>query len=115
MRQHFCVIAFCILGLMACRKSPQDIAIQRAEEQIKAGLRDPDSAQFSNERAHEDQRFGMVVCGLLNAKNSFGGYVGRRRFYAWVYTASVIVNVDDETDKYANESFDKFWKDIGCG
>lgn len=38
-------------------------------------LKDPDSAQFRNER-----RVGRYLCGEVNAKNSLGGYVGFKRY-----------------------------------
>lgn len=44
---------------------------------IVNGLKDPDSAKFRNVKVKWD-----TVCGEVNAKNSFGGYVGYRRFYA---------------------------------
>ncbi len=49
-------------------------------------LKDPDSAKFLNVRVFSfsalDRTFTMT-CGDLNAKNSFGGYVGSKPF--WVY------------------------------
>jgi len=39
---------------------------------VRESLKDPDSAMFRNQ---------VDGCGEVNAKNSFGGYVGYRRFY----------------------------------
>ena len=50
-----------------------------------ATLKDPASAQFRNV---ELKGGGTVLCGEINAKNSFGGYVGYRPF---VTTASATV------------------------
>lgn len=51
-----------------------DIKLQRmAREFVLGTLRDPGSAQFRNQRGG---------CGEVNAKNSFGGYPGYRRFIA---------------------------------
>lgn len=44
---------------------------------VANGLKDPDSAKFRNVKV----KWGNV-CGEVNAKNSYGGYVGYRRFYA---------------------------------
>lgn len=44
---------------------------------IANGLKDPDSAKFRRVKVKWD-----TVCGEVNAKNSFGGYVGYRRFYS---------------------------------
>lgn len=43
-----------------------------AEKAVTGKLRDPSSAQFRNARIVDDQ----VICGEVNAKNAFGGYVG---------------------------------------
>ena len=40
-------------------------------------LNDPESAQFRNL-----ELAGDAVCGEVNAKNGFGGYVGFQPFYA---------------------------------
>jgi|HubBroStandDraft_6_1064221.scaffolds.fasta_scaffold180952_2 hypothetical protein len=48
--------------------------------EVRNQLRDPDSAEFRNIAAYHDTRFGRMVCGELNAKNSFGGYVGYTGF-----------------------------------
>jgi len=42
-------------------------------------LKDPDSAKFEQVRYNRSTEAG---CGLVNAKNSMGGYVGLRHFVA---------------------------------
>ena len=54
-------------------------------------LVDPESAQFSELRLTRDGS----VCGLINAKNSFGGYVGFKPFYYLSEEASK----DDEKNR----------------
>lgn len=51
-------------------------AIHKAEKVIAADLTDPGSAQFRNVRVAQTG----LVCGEVNAKNQFGGYVGFRQF-----------------------------------
>lgn len=52
----------------------QEIKLQRlAREFLTPHLKDPDSAQFRNQKR---------ICGEVNAKNSFGGYAGFKRFIA---------------------------------
>lgn len=53
-----------------------------------ATLKDPGSAQF---RSMELKAGGTVLCGEINAKNSFGGYVGFRPFVT-TSSATVIWN-----------------------
>lgn len=52
----------------------QEIKLQRlAREFVSLQLKDPDSADFRNQKG---------MCGEVNAKNSFGGYAGFTRFIA---------------------------------
>ena len=44
---------------------------------VTHGLKDPDSAKFRSVKVKWD-----TVCGEVNAKNSYGGYAGYRRFYS---------------------------------
>ncbi|WP_372502401.1 hypothetical protein P7L66_13330 [Tistrella mobilis] len=45
-------------------------------------LKDPDSAKFRDVRLVDHPAGGRVVCGEVNARNSYGGYVGFARFVA---------------------------------
>lgn len=53
------------------------VAAQRA---VRAELKDPDSAEFKDVSANYTEKFGIVACGLVNARNELGGYTGFRRF-----------------------------------
>ena len=48
-----------------------------AQESVKSNLIDPNSAIFEKLTAGADEK---VVCGYVNSKNKFGGYVGRKIF-----------------------------------
>jgi len=50
--------------------------VAAAHERVKDALKDPDSAKFRNEFVARDG----AVCGFVNAKNSYGGYGGFRRY-----------------------------------
>lgn len=55
-------------------------------ELAKHRLKDPDSAKFESVRVFRFKAMDNIVqmtCGNLNAKNSYGGYVGSKSF--WVY------------------------------
>jgi hypothetical protein len=56
---------------------------------VKSMLNDPDSAEFRDLRVSTDK---SIVCGSVNAKNKFGGYVGFRRFY---FQEGGVVVLDD--------------------
>lgn len=49
------------------------------QEKIKASLRDPDSVRFTDIVVSRSSG-APVVCGYVNAKNGFGGYVGKEPF-----------------------------------
>ena len=52
-------------------------AKQKGMELVRSALKDPTSAQFEDVRAADGEG---VVCGLVNAKNSYGGYTGFKIF-----------------------------------
>ncbi len=43
-------------------------------------LKDPESARFGKMWAARDTEGVVTVCGLVNAKNSYGGYTGMSPF-----------------------------------
>lgn len=50
---------------------------------LAAGLKDPSTAQFKWMPVTLTERDGITdYCGLVNGKNSYGGYAGFVRFYA---------------------------------
>jgi hypothetical protein len=60
------------------------MAVEQAKDMIAKQLKDPESAQFQNVVFRETEvisetHFGSI-CGEVNAKNSFGGYTGYKRF-----------------------------------
>jgi hypothetical protein len=62
--------------------SPEQTAIDKVKRSLAYDLKDPDSAKFRNVRAGfrgED----YMVCGELNAKNSYGAYNGYKPFMVW--------------------------------
>ncbi|WP_157073609.1 hypothetical protein [Sphingomonas soli] len=67
----------------ADQSGPSDAAIWTvAQTDIKAKLRDPGSAEFSE--LHTIRRDGKALgtCGKVNSKNGFGGMSGPTRFIA---------------------------------
>ena len=63
-------------------------AMEKAKESIAKSLKDPGSAQF---RDVSIKTFGAnkIVCGEVNGKNSYGGYVGFKRFVAGVNVGTI--------------------------
>jgi hypothetical protein len=73
-------------------------------------LKDPDSARFRNQKS---------VCGEVNAKNSYGGYVGFRRFIA-VGKGVMLEKAIDDLDRSRNkklvdaylDSYNELWESM---
>lgn len=79
-------------------EKPEFKEIIIAREAVKGTLKDPDSAKFQNERIS-----GLLVCGEVNAKNSYGGYTGYKRYIVQDGSA----NFDGEE----HPLFSKWWAD----
>jgi hypothetical protein len=77
----------CALSLAACgngeaarRSIQRNTQIFAAQDRVKAQLRDPGSAEFSDVTVpHEGI---STVCGKVNSRNGFGGMSGPQRFIA---------------------------------
>jgi len=93
-------------------------------------FKDPDSAKFrhlANYRSYiilnngEQSTIGYTLCGEVNAKNSMGGYVGYRKF--WAYTSAsgalsqsksdrpiaAVEDPDYPSRRFADECRDESW------
>ena len=68
-----------ITAQSAVKNSTGGQLIEKAKNAVKHELKDPDSAQFRN--VHIKRGFEGVVQGEVNAKNSYGGYIGFDKFY----------------------------------
>ncbi|KAB8306096.1 hypothetical protein EH228_17540 [Erwinia endophytica] len=76
--------------LLGCKPS-NDQAITFGSRDLASTLKDPDSVKFRGVRFIEDigtkpSYKSGYVCGELNAKNSYGAYVGFQPFYIHVFT-----------------------------
>lgn len=58
-----------------------DIELVTYSTVIKNSLKDPDSAKFADWSGYDLSNGDRVICGKLNAKNSFGAYNGYEPFY----------------------------------
>lgn len=57
------------------------IQVAAVHNGVKAGLKDPFSAVFGRLAASKTSAGLIHVCGIVNSKNSFGGYVGDTAYY----------------------------------
>lgn len=68
---------------------------------VKTMLNDPESARFEDLKVRMDKK---IVCGSVNAKNKFGGYVGFRRFH---FQEGGMVVLDDGKGSLAIHGYER--------
>lgn len=79
-----CLIFVSSFGYAKELTKSQKLEIQEA---VKKELKDPDSAKFKWEKVHDKTAY----CGLVNAKNSYGGFTGYVPFVVVLGIKPVIV------------------------
>lgn len=67
-------------ALAACDSPASDQDLAGTRDAAVRPLKDPDSLVFRDACRIPADNGSVFVCGLANAKNSMGGYVGYRRF-----------------------------------
>lgn len=102
------LVLLCALSLSACGDSEtarlstrNDQKILAAKDLVKAKLRDPESAIFSEVTISPLS----AVCGFVNSRNGFGGMGGRSRF---IVVKSAYLEAQFDAD---NGMFERLWKD----
>ena len=92
-----------LVGLVGCgKKEPTEAELNsfrelKAQESVKALLKDPSSAEFRNMNG---------MCGEVNSKNSFGAYTGFVRF---IGTPDITV-IEGENSQVDQATFNEVWK-----
>ena len=79
--------------------------IDKTKTAVKQRLKDPESAEFSSVKTVEYQG-STVVCGYVNASNSFGGKSGLQRFVG----AGDTVFLEEDGASAVTEA----WNMFGC-
>jgi hypothetical protein len=69
-----------VAATAAAGPDPQFVATAKAN--VVRDFKDPSSAQWRGLYVSKAGTAAQMLCGEVNAKNSLGGYVGFRRFYA---------------------------------
>lgn len=76
------------------------------EQSVRRKLKDPESARFRAFTARKTE-YGAIVCGFVNAKNSYGGYTGFAPFSGYFMkeqtsmsgrTSLSVVTIGDTSD-----------------
>lgn len=76
-------------------------------DQIRNRLKDPESAEFRNVKKFSYLHYMDSLCGEVNARNGFGGYVGFVRFIA--FSDNTVSMEDPELRQYAHPAFETLW------
>lgn len=76
------ILLLSVLVLSGCGPSDKEM-IEFGENEVKSTLKDPTSAIFESFYVKSGEGNGYV-CGTVNAKNSYGGYVGRKNYYIYI-------------------------------
>ncbi|WP_278426490.1 hypothetical protein [Hafnia paralvei] len=71
--------------------------VQKSKKAVIKSLKDPDSAMF--DAIYPSKSFPRAACGSVNAKNSYGGYTGSKRFIATPDTGGLTFEGDDKFDE----------------
>jgi len=96
---RFAAVIACALVMAGCVAPPvtPGVPMKLTEAQIKAvhegvrkGLKDPESARFGDISAVNREGDKITVCGMANAKNSFGGYTGMKPFVGFLSTSPLV-------------------------
>lgn len=74
-------------------KAPRYSLSANETKAIKASvlsrLKDPESATFGKQIAAKDSNGWILVCGSVNAKNSFGGFIGMQPYYVYIIDGQI--------------------------
>lgn len=88
-----------VVGLLTAGCTPAEH--KAAEEAVRQSMKDPDAAQFKNIKSVKTLKAIPVVCGEVNGKNSYGGFVGFKRFAYYPSTGAHYV--EDEKSHVPDE------------
>lgn len=94
-------------GLASCERIP-GTAESAGVNTIRQELSDPSSAQFRTVHLGASEVRPVAVCGEVNAKNQFGGYVGYRRFMV-IGNATVFEHPEEQATYFSDT-----WGKAGC-
>jgi hypothetical protein len=90
--------------------TPKELAA--IKDSLQSTLKDADSVKFKDVEVTLDGKGS--VCGLLNAKNSYGAYIGYAYFFGMVFTehqkvpVAMVLSVDDGDSNVAEQMCKKY-------
>lgn len=93
------MVALAVPPALARKSVAQSPLITQAQASVRSILKDPGSAIFIRSDVFQN---GRIVCGLVNAKNSYGGYTGERTFL-WDAVNDKVLILEDNADRTVAE------------
>ncbi|TWF53266.1 hypothetical protein [Neorhizobium alkalisoli] len=102
-RKFYCVAALFIVAAgpatsasaqQAAKFSPVKLTAEQVntvQRGVRKSLKDPESARFGGFAAAAESPNAITVCGVVNAKNSYGGYTGNQPFIGLLFGKSYLV------------------------
>lgn len=106
------IMIVCVFLVAACKPSEKDF-ISIGESVVRGSLKDPDSAKFESFYHKVGDNDGYV-CGYVNAKNSYGGYTGKKEYFVYIDTedgklkSNGAVNIANDADNKTLEKYKLF-------
>lgn len=82
-------------GLPEADEAKQNRAIANSFTKVRSLLKDPGSSDFGIAKSYTADSGVTSVCGTVNAKNSFGGYTGFKRYIYESARGSVIFDAGE--------------------
>ena len=76
---YFIILNILLIGSVYAEKNK---FLNMAQSKVKQEMKDPDSTKFQNLREIKNSVGESVVCGEVNAKNSYGGVVSGNGKYS---------------------------------
>lgn len=101
-----------VCSLTASVQAAETSFIIKAQNDVKQLMKDPDSTNFRNVREITNTLGNKVLCGQINSKNSYGGYVGFMPF-SYSNEGLNIVEISGRTGYQQIVQIDRYEKD-GC-
>lgn len=98
------------VAMLSMAQESTSTFVTEATLSLKNNMKDPDSTQFRNLREITNTVNEKVLCGEVNSKNSYGGYVGFMPF-SYNKEGTAILNGTSNYNNYLNTSI---YKKSGC-
>ena len=109
--QHLIKITISCLIFLSCMEANANqirVVIEKGKSAVSYAMKDPESTKFREITVHKKSSGPYMVCGQINAKNSYGGYIGYQGFMVSVGSGKAVVTL--ERDKYF--PFETVWEAI---